>query len=241
MNRNRDASQTAEESRERGPRPLTTGTARGLVVQDRLLVGVGACAGVIAVASKAFQTIYEQVSGTAVEIGLPIWGNIAYAGQITLTSFVVLAIYLVQRSVFGRFGTVASVIALVGSILWAAACVHQFLDVLAVDPRTAPEPPGQVIIVIVSFFALHVIGLLMLGVATWRARILPKTAAIMLTLGVPIGLTLSGVTPLALLVYCLGAAWLGLAALRVVTADTAGDAGVRSVDERATASAQASL
>jgi hypothetical protein len=241
MNRNRDASQTAEESRERGPRPLTTGTARGLVVQDRLLVGVGACAGVIAVASKAFQTIYEQVSGTAVEIGLPIWGNIAYAGQITLTSFVVLAIYLVQRSVFGRFGTVASVIALVGSILWAAACVHQFLDVLAVDPRTAPEPPGQVIIVIVSFFALHVIGLLMLGVATWRARILPKTAAIMLTFGVPIGLMFSGVTPLALLVYCLGAAWLGLAALRVVTADTAGDAGVSSVDERAAASAQSGL
>jgi hypothetical protein len=239
MNRNKDSSQTAGESRERGSRPLTTGTARGLVVQDRLLVGVGACAGVIAVASKAFQTIYQQVSGTAIEIGLPIWGNIAYAGQITLTSFVVLAIYLVQRSAFGRFGTVASVIALIGSMLWAAACVYQFLDVLAVDPRTPPEPPGRVIIVMMSFFALHVIGLFMLGVATWRARILPRTAAIMLTLGVPIGLTISGMTPLALLVYCLGAAWLGLGALRVVTAGTRGDGGVRSVDDRATASAQA--
>jgi hypothetical protein len=168
MKRNQDAVKTARESRERDQRPLSTGTARGLVVQDRLLIGVGACAGVIALASNAFQSIYQQVSGTAVETALPIWGNIAYAGQIALMLFVVLGVYLAQRSGFGRFGTVASAIALLGTMLWAAACVHQFLDVLAVSPGTAPEPPGRVIVVMMSFFALHAIGLLMLGIATWR-------------------------------------------------------------------------
>jgi hypothetical protein len=241
MKRNQDAVKTARESRERDQRPLSTGTARGLVVQDRLLIGVGACAGVIALASNAFQSIYQQVSGTAVETALPIWGNIAYAGQIALMLFVVLGVYLAQRSGFGRFGTVASAIALLGTMLWAAACVHQFLDVLAVSPGTAPEPPGRVIVVMMSFFALHAIGLLMLGIATWRARILPKTAAIMLTLGVLLGLTIESATPLVLLVYCSGAAWLGLAAFRVVTAGTRGDPGFRPVDERVTSSAQASL
>jgi hypothetical protein len=191
------------------------------------------------VASQAFQEIYQQVSGTAVETALPIWGNAAYAGQIALMPFVVLAVYLAQRSTFGRFGTVASVTALVGSLLYAASPIHQLMDVLAVDPRPAPEPPGRVIIVFMSFFALYAIGLMMLGIATWRARVLPTAAAIMLTLGVPIALAIGGITPLALLVYGSGAAWLGLAAFRVVSAATSHEARSTPIDGHVIAPAQA--
>jgi hypothetical protein len=219
MNRTAAASRTAGATRDHDPAPQATGRARGLVAQDRLMVGVGACAGVAALASQAFQEIY-QVSGTAVEIGLPVWGNVAYAGQIALMPFVVLGFYLAQRSAFGRFGTVASVVALAGSVLWAAASVHQLLDVVAVNPRPAPEPPGRVVVVSMSFFALYAIGLMMLGIATWRAHVLPRGAAVVLTIGVPLGLALNGVTSLALLVYGSGAAWLGLAAFRVVSTDT---------------------
>jgi hypothetical protein len=220
MTRTEDASLTAGgERRADDPAPEVTGRARGLVAQDRLMVGVGACAGVAAVASQAFQEIY-QVSGTPVEIGLPIWGNVAYAGQIALMPFVVLGLYLAQRSAFGRFGTAASAVALVGSVLWAAASVHQLLDVVAAHPRPAPEPPGRVVVVSMSFFALYAIGLMMLGIATWRAHVLPRGAAVVLTIGVPLGLALNGVTSLALLVYGSGAAWLGLAAFRVVSTDT---------------------
>jgi hypothetical protein len=219
MNRTTDASLTAGAVRDHDPAPQATGRARGLVAQDRLMVGIGACAGVAALASQAFQEIY-QVSGTAVEIGLPVWGNVAYAGQIALMPLVVLGLYLAQRSAFGRFGTVASVVALAGSVLWAAASVHQLLDVVAANPHPAPEPPGRVIVVSMSFFALYAIGLMMLGIATWRARVLPRAAAILLTLGVPLGLALNGVTSLSLLVYGSGAAWLGLAAFRVVSTDT---------------------
>jgi hypothetical protein len=199
--------------------PEIVRTERGLVRQDRLLVGVGACAGVLAVASQVFQEVY-QVSGTAVEVGQPIWGNVAYAGQIALMPFVVLGVYLAQRYALGRLGTVASVVALAGSMLWAAASVHQLLDVLTVDPRPAPDPPGRVLVVSLSFFALYAIGLMTLGIATWRARVLPRAAAMMLTLGVPLGLALDGVSSLALLVYGAGAAWLGLAAWRLVAAHT---------------------
>lgn len=196
---------------------------RGLVAQDRLLVGVGACAGVVAVASQAFQELY-QVSGTAVEIGLPIWGNVAYAGQIALMPFVVLAIYLAQRSALGRFGAVASLVALAGSMLWAAATAHQLLDVMTTDSRSASDPPGRVLVVVLSFFALYAIGLMMLGIATWRARVLPRAAAIMLAIGVPLGLALDGVSSLALLVYGTGAAWLGVAAWRLVSAHVSASA-----------------
>jgi hypothetical protein len=61
---------------------------------------------------------------------------------------------------------------------------------------------------------------MMLGIATWRARGLPRAAAIMLTIGVPLGLALYGVTSLALVVYGSGAAWLALAAFRLVATDT---------------------
>jgi hypothetical protein len=219
MKRTEDAALTAGvRIRDHDPVAVTA-SARGLVAQDRLLVGVGACAGVAAVTLQAFQEIY-QLSGTAVEIGLPIWGNVAYAGQIALMPFVVLALYLAQRSTFGRFGTVASVVALVGTVLWAAASVHQLLDVLTVDQRPAPDPPGRVLVVALSCFALYAIGLMMLGIATWRAHVLPRIAAIMLTIGVPLGLALDGVTSLTLLVYGAGAAWLALAAFRVVSAET---------------------
>jgi hypothetical protein len=237
MKRTEDAGLTAGGGLRDHDAAEVAGSVRGLVAQDRLIVGVGACAGVAAVASQAFQEIY-QVSGTAVEVGLPIWGNVAYAGQMALMPFVVLALYLAQRSTFGRFGTVASVIAVAGSVLWAAASVHQLLDVLA-DPSPAPDPPGRVLVVVLLFFALYAIGLMLLGVATWRARVLPRAAAIILTTGVPLGLALDGVTSLALLVYGLGAAWLGLAAFRVVSADTRRGDGSRPNHGPITASTQA--
>lgn len=215
-----------------------TGSSRGLVAQDRLVVGVGACAGAAAVASQAFQEIYS-IPGPPVEIALPVWGNIAYAGQIALMPLVVLALYLAQRSVFGRFGTVASVVALAGSVLWAAASVHQLLDVLAAAPRPAPDPPGRVLVVSLAFFAIYAIGLMMLGIATWRARVLPRAAAILLAIGVPLGLAFEGVTSLVLLVYGSGAAWLALAAFRLVSADTRAAGRSRPISGRATASSQA--
>lgn len=76
---------------------------------------------------------------------------------------------------------------------------------------------------------------MMLGIATWRARVLPRAAAVMLTIGVPLGLTLSGVSSLVLLVYGVAAAWLGVAAFRLVSTDTPRVKGIGRNHRRTTA------
>lgn len=180
-------------------------------LNDAVLIRAG---GVLALASKVFQSVYEQVTSTAVEIAMPVWGNAAYTAQNALMPLFIVALYLVQRHAFGGLGRTATLMALVGAVLWTAAAMHQLLTAVIADGAEQPDPPDGVIAVIMTFFAVSMVGLFLLGIATWRARVLPAWAAALLTIGIPIALGPGGPVPVLYLVYSSGIAALGVSAIR---------------------------
>jgi hypothetical protein len=198
---------------------VTTGTAEAdsrPVSNDAFLVRAGGVAAVLALVSQVFQVIYQQVTGTAVEIAMPVWGNVAYTGQIALMPLFIVAMYLAQRRAFGGLGRTATLVALVGAVLWSAASMDQLLAAIVAEGAKPPDPPDGVIVVILSFFAVYVVGLFLLGIATWRAGVLPRRAAALLTIGIPIALGPGGLVPVLFLVYGSGIAALGVSAMRRV-------------------------
>ena len=173
-----------------------------------IIVRVGAVCAVAGAASLVAQQVWGLVSGQAIEIDLPLVGSALYAGQIVLFAAAVVALYLHQRTAFGTFGQIATIVAMFGTLLWSCGAAYQALDVL-----NTGQPPGDDISTgmlgwFVVTFGWYALGLFLFAIATYRARVLPRAAAGLVIVGIPLGLT---PLPGALLVYGAGIGWWGLA------------------------------
>ena len=60
-------------------------------------------------------------------------------------------------------------------------------------------------------FVAYVVGLLLFGIATWRARVLPRRAAALLVIGIVLALTVKAFVPGVMSVFGLAWIWLGAA------------------------------
>jgi hypothetical protein len=73
-----------------------------------------------------------------------------------------------------------------------------------------------------SSFIAWVTGLLLLAAAVLVTKVLPRTPAVLLGLGVILGLGLNGLVPGVLIVYAIGFGWLGVAAVHQAGHDAEG-------------------
>ena len=161
--------------------------------------------------SLATQQIWSIAAGLVIEIDTPILGTTLYAAEIALFAVAVVGLYLYQRHAFSRFGKVAVRVAAAGAVLWSVSAAWQAAEVI----KGGGEPAGDytsasLLVWIIIPFGLYAFGLILFGIATWRAGVLPRIPAALVVFGIPLGLALDGP---ALMVYGTGIAWLGIATL----------------------------
>jgi hypothetical protein len=122
-----------------------------------------------------------------------------------------VGMYLVQADQAGKLGLIAFVIALMGSALMVASDWNEFfvMPVLVADGYTQ-APEGLIPGFILNFFT-YAIGWTLFAVATFRAKVLPRPAAVMVAVGHV--LTLTGLPAVYLPTY-LATVWIGVVILQ---------------------------
>ena len=176
-----------------------------------IIIGVaGACA-VLGALSLVTQQIWSIVAGSVIEVDTPILGTTLYAAEIALFAVAVVGLCRYQRHAFGRFGRVAARVAITGTVLWSVSAAWQAVQVIRAGGQPEEDYTSAALLAwIIVPFGLYALGLILFGIATWRARVLPRVAAALVVFGIPLGMAFDG---LALTVYGTGLAWLGVAAL----------------------------
>ena len=123
-----------------------------------------------------------------------------------------VGLYLYQAEAAGNFGLVAFLVAFAGTVLMSASDWFEvFLAPLLVQtPGFTDELPGLLITGFMLNFGLETLGWVLFGIATFRARVFPRPAALMLMVAVlvPLGL------PWIYVVSNSAMIWLGLVVLR---------------------------
>jgi len=136
------------------------------------------------------------------------------------TPLLVLALpglYLHQSEKAGQLGLVAFFLALLGTTLMVSSDWFEFFagpPLSEMIPGIEDKPPTRIIIGFVVNFVVELLGWLLFGIATLRARVFPRAAAIMLIVGIPFVI----VGPAwATMVWNSAVVIMGLAVLRVET------------------------
>lgn len=127
-----------------------------------------------------------------------------------------LGLSALQRKAFGRFGRLASGLAVVGSgSLFVLALIETWGFVRS-DGAPQEDPPLPVLVVLFAVFGCYVAGLLLFALATIRAGVLPRAAGVFLMVSVLLKMFASEVLPGTLALLGAAFATMGLTALRAV-------------------------
>lgn len=126
-----------------------------------------------------------------------------------------VGLYLRQAKSAGRFGVVAFLIALAGTGLmiasdWSEVFTAPILTDLAPPGFFESNPPALVMAGFILNFVTEILGWMLFGIATFRARILPRLAALLLIAG---PLVLFGPS-WSWMIWNGAIVWLGVAVLR---------------------------
>ncbi|SFP90460.1 hypothetical protein SAMN05660464_0084 [Geodermatophilus dictyosporus] len=178
-----------------------------------LLVKVGGAAAALSGVLVVVQDVWSLAVGGLTEGRAE---SAVHATQVLLLVPGVVGLYLVQQHAMGRFGQVATLLALLGSTAFSGAALTEvtLLPELTAAGSPLAEDPGTVGVVVgLVAMATWIGGLLLFGVATWRAGVLPRPAAALFVVGLLAGLALGGLLPGVLAVYAAGLVWLGIAAV----------------------------
>ncbi|MDN5778640.1 MAG: hypothetical protein L0H96_17235, partial [Humibacillus sp.] len=137
------------------------------------------------------------------------WVGLMFVGFLGLSAL--------QWPAFGRFGRLASGLAVVGSgTLFVLALLETWGFVGSDGAPQGGDPPLPVLVVMFAVFGCYVAGLLLFSVATIRAGVLPRAAGVFLMVSVLLKMFASEVLPGTLALMGAAFAMLGLSALRVV-------------------------
>lgn len=179
-----------------------------------LLVRVGAVsaalAGVLIIGQEAGGLAVGRITEGRAE-------SAVHTGQLLLLVFGIVGLYLAQQRAGGVFGQVATLVALLGTVTLFGAALTEVTILPELTESGSPlaiEPPPVLGMAMGVSFVLYVLGLLLFGIATWRAGVLPWRAGALLVVGIVLGVALNGVVPGVLAVYGAALVWLGVAALQ---------------------------
>jgi hypothetical protein len=183
-------------------------------VMSSLLVRVGAVsaalAGVLIIGQEAWGLVVGRITEGRVE-------SAVHTAQLLLLVFGIVGLYLAQQRAARVFGQVATLVALLGTITLFGATLIEVTILPELTESGSPlavEPPPVLGMAMGVSFVLYILGLLLFGIATWRAGVLPWRAGALLVVGIVLGVALNGVVPGVLAVYGVALVWLGVAALQ---------------------------
>lgn len=161
-----------------------------------------------------------------------LFGSLPYSEAATMGSWIIVqgafilatvliglslvGLYAHQAQEAGTLGLVAFVVAFFGEMMaagstWSETFFGAWLARAAPDLLDA-DPTGALAAGVVLSYLLFALGWLLFGLASLRARVLPRGAGVMLIIGAILFPVLGALSlPLAGLVFGLAVAWMGLA------------------------------
>jgi hypothetical protein len=136
------------------------------------------------------------------------WVGLMFVGLLGLSAL--------QMHAFGRFGRLASGLAVVGSGSLFVLTLNETWGFLRSEGAPHGDPPLPMLVLIFAVFGCYVAGLLLFSLATIRAGVLPRAAGVFLLVSVLLKMFASGVLPGTLAVMGAAFATMGLTALWAV-------------------------
>jgi hypothetical protein len=192
----------------------------GAIEMSNNLIRWSGLAYLLAGLSLIAQQIYELVGPDPTSPGWVAIHTLGYLG-LALGLIGLVGIYLAQRNEVGRLGTIGFVLGFLGNALTiGAAFLNTFLvpvltnaapDLLSPAGPLFTGPMGMIILLSAVMVTL---GFVLFGIATMRAGVLPRWAALLVTISAWFGLA-AVFSPVAFaiggILFGLGNAWLGYA------------------------------
>jgi hypothetical protein len=184
------------------------------VAMSQVIVKVGG----VAAALAGVLIIEEEIRGFVVGISEGIGESAVHSTWVLLLVFGLLGMYLHQQRAAGVFGQIATLVALFGTVTLFGAALTEVTVLPALPKGLIDKPPSALLVVFIGSFVAYVVGLVLFGIATWRARVLPRRAAALLVIGIVLALTVKSSVPGVMVVF--GLAWVWLGAATVIQART---------------------
>jgi hypothetical protein len=184
-------------------------------VMSSLLVRVGAVSAALAGVLIIGQEAWALPTGGVLAEGRA--ESAAHTGQLLLLVFGILGLHLAQQRAVGVFGQVATLVALLGTVSFFGVSLTEVTILPELTESGSPlatEMPPVMRMIFMAGFGLYLLGLVLFGVATWRAGVLPWRAGALLVVGIVLGVALNGTVPGVLAIYGAALVWLGVAALQ---------------------------
>jgi hypothetical protein len=178
---------------------------------SKVIIRVGGVAAALAGVLIIGQELWGIAVGGIIPEGVA--ESAVHSTWVLLLVFGILGLHQHQQHAAGRFGQIATLVALFGTVTQFAGALTE-VTVKPAVPENTPLADGPVPVWLVVFlvsFVVYVVGLLMFGIATWRARVLPRRATALLVIGLVAGLALNSVVPGALMGFGVALLWLGAA------------------------------
>jgi hypothetical protein len=180
---------------------------------SKVIVKVGGVAAVLAGVLVAGEEVWGLAVG-GINEGMA--ESAVHSTWVLLLVFGVLGLHLHQQQAAGRFGQIATLAALFGTVTLFALALTEvtILPALPADSPLVDKPPPAMLVMFFVSFAAYIVGLLMFGIATWQARVLPRRAAALLVIGMLLALAGKSFIPGVMVFFGLAWIWLGAATVR---------------------------
>ena len=191
----------------------STGTARVAWSGSAGLVRTG---GVAAVIAGAVMGVHEWWDDRVPGIQEGVVPSALHSTWVGLMFVAFLGFSALQWHAFGRFGRLASGLAVVGSGCLFVLTLNETWGFVHAQGAPQGDPPLLMLVVIFAVIGCYVAGLLLFSLATIRAGLLPRAAGVFLLVSVLLKLFASGVLPGTLALMGAAFATMGVTALRVV-------------------------
>ena len=181
------------------------------------LIRWGGLANLLAGLSLILLSIYDLA---VPDITVPFRGVIHTIGYLGLSIglFGLVSLYTIQMGEVGRMGLIGFILAFIGNIMTAGAAFLNAYVVPVASPElfepTGPLFTGLAGLIILFSAVLVTVGFILFGIATMRAGVLPRWAALLVIISAWFGLA-AAFSPIVFhiggIVFGLGNAWLGAA------------------------------
>ena len=143
-------------------------------------------------------------------------GSVIFLIGRVLIVFGLPALYLHHAASAGKFGLITFAVAMLGNTLmvasdWAEVFIAPILRGL--DPSLFENPPARLMIGFAINFIPETLGWLLFGISAFRARVFPRTASVLLALGILLPLLPFSPSWIFIIPYT-AIVWMGLSTTR---------------------------
>lgn len=193
------------------PRPTVERAGRTGRQPSEAVVRAGCVAAILSGLVMAVHEVWDdRIPGIQVGV-VP---SALHTTWVAMLFVAILVLGALQRPYFGRLGRIATVVALVGTGALVIFALIETFSFVGSPTKSTGDPALPVLVLMLAVIACYVAGLLLFGVATFRARVLPRSAGGLLVAAVLLKMFAPDTVPGTLALLGAAVAWMGVVGLR---------------------------